>query len=96
MESEEIGRLPDDEDMIEIKQAEEDLALLEGIFDSEGIDGIEAGTGCYIISTGSEKLDFAIPSEDKLMNGSLISFAANGSKLSFSDGTHPDLIIQLN
>lgn len=62
----------------------------------EGIDGIEAGTGCYIISTGSEKLDFAIPSEDKLMNGSLISFAANGSKLSFSDGTHPDLIIQLN
>ena len=35
MEPEEIGRLPDDEDMIEIKQAEEDLALLEGIFDSE-------------------------------------------------------------
>ena len=35
MEPEEIGRLPDDEDMIEIKQSEEDLALLEGIFDSE-------------------------------------------------------------
>ena len=35
MEPEEIGRLPDDEDMLEIKQAEEDLALLEWIFDSE-------------------------------------------------------------
>ena len=34
MEPEEIGRLPD-EDMLEIKQAEEDLALLEEIFDSE-------------------------------------------------------------
>lgn len=35
MEPEEIERLPDDEDMLEIKQAEEDLALLEEIFDSE-------------------------------------------------------------
>ena len=35
MEPEEIGRLPDDEDMLEIKLAEEDLALLEEIFDSE-------------------------------------------------------------